>query len=314
MCKIPLLVIVGPTASGKTALSVECACAFNGEIVSADSMQIYKGMSVATAKPTLCEMKEIRHHLIDFLDVSEKYSVADFTSDASRIIDEIYKNKKLPIVAGGTGLYVDSLVNNIKFTQTETDFTLRAELTGELERLGAEKMLENLSKFDPDTAKRLHPSDKKRIIRAFEVYKLTGKTMSQLEAESTATPSPYIPYFVGINFKDREKLYERINKRVDLMLENGLIKEAENYYNLPKRSTASQAIGYKELKPYFDNELSLDEAVENLKKATRHYAKRQLTWFRRNRQIKWFYYDEYNSFDEFSFEVINYLKKVLNNV
>lgn len=313
MCKIPLLVIVGPTASGKTALSVECALALNGEIVSADSMQIYKGMSVATAKPTADEMKGVRHYLIDFLAPDEKYSVADFVGDASKAINEIYLKNKLPVLTGGTGLYIDSLVNNIKFTQADTDFELRRSISEEFENIGAEAMLERLRSIDPDTAKRLHTSDKKRIVRAFELYKLTGKTMSRLKLESTSEPSVYEPFYIGINFRNRDKLYERINRRVDLMLENGLISEAQKYYNLSAKTTASQAIGYKELKPYFDGEISLGEAVENLKKATRHYAKRQLTWFRKNSEINWFYRDDYKDFNEFSNEIINYIKKVFIN-
>lgn len=311
MCKSPLLVIVGPTASGKTALSVECAVQFNGEVVSADSMQIYKGMSIATAKPNIDEMKGIPHHMIDFLEVSKTYSVADFVNDAAKAIGKIYQNNKLPILAGGTGLYVDSLVNNIQFIDADTDFELRERFTKQLEEIGAEEMLAKLSEFDPDTAGRLHPSNKKRIIRAFEVYELTGKTMTELEKESKSVPSPYKPVFIGINFKDREKLYDRINRRVDIMLENGLLNEAQTYYNLPEKSTASQAIGYKELKPYFDGEISLDEAVENLKLSTRHYAKRQLTWFKKNKEIKWFYYDEYASYDEFFKDVVDYIQKVL---
>lgn len=311
MEKIPLLVIVGPTASGKTALSVECAVEFDGEIVSADSMQIYKGMSVATAKPTIEEMKGIKHHLIDFLDFNEKYSVANYVEDASEAIERIYINGKLPVLVGGTGLYVDSLVNNIKFVEVETDYSLRKELTEKIEKIGAEKMLEELSEFDSLTAEKLHPNNKKRIIRAFEVYKLTGKTMSELEAESKSVPSPYKPIFIGISFRNRDKLYERINNRVDIMLENGLLEEAREYYDLSKDVTSSQAIGYKELKPYFDGEISLEAAVENLKLSTRHYAKRQLTWFNKNSRIKWFYFDEYSSSEEFFQAVKKYIKKVL---
>ena len=299
MCKIPLLVIVGPTASGKTALSVECALALNGEIVSADSMQIYKGMSVATAKPTEEEMRGVKHYLTDFLDLEQKYSVADFVCDAAKAIDEICKKNKFPILSGGTGLYIDSLVNNVKFTQADTDFELRQKLSEEFETLGADVMLEKLKMLDYDTAVKLHTSDKKRIIRAFV-------------KESTAEPSLYEPCYIGINFRRRDKLYERINKRVDLMLVNGLVDEAERYYNLSEKTTASQAIGYKELKPYFDGEISLEQAVENLKKATRHYAKRQLTWFRRNSGINWFYPDDYKNFDDFTSEVTDFIKKVLN--
>lgn len=311
MDKIPLLVIVGPTASGKTALSIECAIALDGEIVSADSMQIYKGMSIATAKPTVSERKNIPHYMIDFLDADKQYSVADYVSEAKEKLICIHNIGKLPILVGGTGLYVDSLVNNIKFIDVDTDLNLRAELSEKIDVIGSEKMLEELAEFDPNTAKRLHPSNKKRIIRAFEVYKLTGRTMTELEADSKSEASPFEPIFIGISFKDREILYKRINKRVDIMLENGLVEEAKNYYNLSSNSTASQAIGYKELKPYFEGEISLDAAIENLKLSTRHYAKRQLTWFRKNEEIKWFYFDEYESSEDFVFDVIQYVKKVL---
>jgi tRNA dimethylallyltransferase len=308
----PLLVIVGPTASGKTGLAVECALALNGEVVSADSMQIYKGMSIATAKPSKDEMQGVPHHLVDFLDVTESYSVADFVRDANKEIDEIYSKNRLPILAGGTGLYVDSLVNNLQFTEEKTDEALRQSLNEKLERIGAEKMLEELSRFDPEAASRLHPNNKKRIIRAFEVYISTGKTLTQAQYEATLQDSRFDALFIGINYKNRETLYNRIDRRIDLMLEQGLEEEArEYYYSLPQKATASQAIGYKELKPYFDGEISLDEAVDNLKLATRHYAKRQLTWFRKNEKINWFYPDGYTSSEEFYGSVIKFIKEAM---
>lgn len=286
MQKPSLLVIVGPTASGKTALAVECAKKFGGEIISADSMQIYKGMSIATAKPTEEEMQGIPHHLIDFVDVTSQYSVAQFVADAEKCCRDILSRGKLPVLAGGTGLYVDSFVNNISFSEADGDEALRKKLSDELNSVGAEKMLEKLSQLDPEYAAKLHPNNKKRIIRAFEIYTLTGKTPTETAALSRKEPSRYNCCFVGINYKSREILYDRINRRVDLMMANGLLEEAKIYYDLPKKSTASQAIGYKELKPYFDGEISLEQAVENLKIGTRHYAKRQLTWFRRNESIK----------------------------
>ncbi len=310
MQKPSLLVIVGPTASGKTALAVECAKKFGGEIISADSMQIYKGMSIATAKPTEEEMQGIPHHLIDFVDVTSQYSVAQFVADAEKCCRDILSRGKLPVLAGGTGLYVDSFVNNISFSEADGDEALRKKLSDELNSVGAEKMLEKLSQFDPEYAAKLHPNNKKRIIRAFEIYTLTGKTPTETAALSRKEPSRYNCCFVGINYKSREILYDRINRRVDLMMANGLLEEAKIYYDLPKKSTASQAIGYKELKPYFDGEISLEQAVENLKIGTRHYAKRQLTWFRRNESIKWFYPDEVTK-DEFFEEVFDYVKKVI---
>lgn len=310
MQKPSLLVIVGPTASGKTALAVECAKKFDGEIISADSMQIYKGMNIATAKPTEEEMQGIPHHLIDFVDVTSQYSVAQFVTDAEKCCRDILSRGKLPVLAGGTGLYVDSFVNNIKFSEADGDEALRKKLSDELNSVGAEKMLQRLSRLDPEYAAKLHPNNEKRIIRAFEIYTLTGKTPTEAAALSRTEPSRYNCCFVGINYKNRDILYDRINRRVDLMMENGLLEEAKSYYDLPKKSTASQAIGYKELKPYFDGEISLEQAVENLKIGTRHYAKRQLTWFRRNEDIKWFYPDGETK-DGFTEEVFDYIKKVI---
>ena len=311
MDKIPLLVIVGPTASGKTALAVECALEFGGEVVSADSMQIYKGMSIATAKPTADEMKGVKHRLIDFVDVTDNYSVADYVKDANEAIDAIVGEGKLPILCGGTGLYVDSLVNNIRFSQEETDSELRGSLEEKMEKIGAEAMLEELAQFDPETAERLHANNKKRIIRAFEVYMSTGKTFSEMQVLSREEPSRFNPVFIGIGFEDRQKLYDRIDRRVDIMLENGLVGEAREYYDLPEKTTSSQAIGYKELKPYFEGEITLEQAVDNLKLATRHYAKRQLTWFRRNKNIRWFNFDTYTDFRLFSDDVKEYVRRKL---
>ena len=290
MQNIPVLAVVGPTASGKTALAVELAKRLGGEIVSADSMQIYKGMDIASAKPTEAEKQGIPHHMMDFLSPETPYSVAEYVKAARACILEIYKRQKLPILVGGTGLYVDSLLTGTQFIETETDFDLRARLETEFDALGGEKMLEKLAAFDRDTAARLHPNNRKRIIRAFEVYTLTGKTMTEALAASREKPSPFTPCYIGIAYENREILYDRINRRVDIMLENGLLAEARAFFQ-GTPDTAAQAIGYKELKPYLDGVLSLDEAVENLKRATRNYAKRQITWFKRNPQIHWIYAD-----------------------
>lgn len=290
MQNIPVLAVVGPTASGKTALAVELAKRLGGEIVSADSMQIYKGMDIASAKPTEAEKQGIPHHMMDFLPPETPYSVAEYVKAARACILEIYKRQKLPILVGGTGLYVDSLLTGTQFIETETDFDLRARLETEFDALGGEKMLEKLAAFDRDTAARLHPNNRKRIIRAFEVYTLTGKTMTEVLAASREKPSPFTPCYIGIAYENREILYDRINRRVDIMLENGLLAEARAFFQ-GTPDTAAQAIGYKELKPYLDGVLSLDEAVENLKRATRNYAKRQITWFKRNPQIHWIYAD-----------------------
>ena len=290
MQNIPVLAVVGPTASGKTALAVELAKRLGGEIVSADSMQIYKGMDIASAKPTEAEKQGIPHHMMDFLPPETPYSVAEYVKAARACILEIHKRQKLPILVGGTGLYVDSLLTGTRFIETETDFDLRARLETEFDALGGEKMLEKLAAFDRDTAARLHPNNRKRIIRAFEVYTLTGKTMTEALAASREKPSPFTPCYIGIAYENREILYDRINRRVDIMLENGLLAEARAFFQ-GTPDTAAQAIGYKELKPYLDGVLSLDEAVENLKRATRNYAKRQITWFKRNPQIHWIYAD-----------------------
>lgn len=294
MQKIPVLTVVGPTASGKTALSVELAKRLSGEIVSADSMQIYKGMEIASAKPTIAEKQGIPHHMMDFLSPEASYSVADYVKAARECIFEIYARGNLPILVGGTGLYVDSLLSDTQFIETDTDFRLRASLETEFDTLGGKKMLEKLSVFDRETAARLHPNNRKRIIRAFEVYELTGKTMTEALASSREKPSPFVPNYIGIAFENRTNLYDRINCRVDTMLENGLLEEVRAFYT-GTPDTAAQAIGCKELKPYLDGVLPISEAVENLKRATRNYAKRQITWFKRNPQIHWIYADTCSS-------------------
>lgn len=290
MEKIPVLAVVGPTASGKTALSVELAKHFGGEIVSADSMQIYKGMDIASAKPTEAEKQGIKHHMMDFLPATSSYSVADYVKAASACIFEIHERNRLPILVGGTGLYVDSLLTNTQFIAADTDYALRQRLEDEFDAHGGEKMLEKLSAFDRETAARLHPNNRKRIIRAFEIYTLTGKTMTEALASSREQPSPFTPVFLGLAYENREILYDRINRRVDKMLQNGLLDEARAFFE-GTPDTAAQAIGYKELKPYLDGVLPLSQAVENLKRATRNYAKRQITWFKRNPQIHWIYAD-----------------------
>ena len=297
MKKIPVPVILGPTASGKTGLSIEIAKAVDGEIVSADSMQIYKGMDIATAKPTAEETADIPHHLIDFLPTDEKFSVADYVKLAREIIEDIHKRGKVPIVVGGTGLYIDSLFN-ISFDNTDSDEELRDRLNAEFDECGAEAMLERLRSVDEESAEKLHPSDRKRIIRALEIYESTGLTKSENDRLSKENELPYDVLYIGINYKDREKLYKRINDRVDKMLSDGLLDEAGKFTELNEKLTSVQAIGYKELYPYFKNEKSLKECIDTLKKESRHYAKRQITWFKRNKNVHWFYPDEDDKFAE----------------
>lgn len=285
--KIPIAAVVGPTASGKTALAIRIALKYNGEIISADSMQIYKGMDIATAKPTAYEMSLVRHHLVDFLDPGETFSVSDYVHMAHKAAADIFSRGKLPVLCGGTGLYVRSFLENVKFCEQDTDPELRNELEKMYEKLGAEKMLRQLAEFDPQTAASLLPSNRKRIIRAFEIYRSTGITMSEQLRRSKCIPSPYKTAAIGLCFHDRQRLYDRINKRVDIMLEQGLLDEAKKFYEMTAGTTASAAIGYKELLPYLEGRSTLDECTETLKRETRRYAKRQLTWFRRDEYIKW---------------------------
>lgn len=286
--KIPVLCVVGPTASGKTAMSVSLAGLLDGEIISADSMQIYKYMDIATAKVTQDETRGIPHHLIDIIGPGEDFSVADFVAEATFAVKDVISRGHLPIIVGGTGLYVTSFIDNIKFGKAVCDDSLREELSLEYDKIGGEAMLEEMKSFDPDSAAKLHPNDKKRIIRAFEVYRLTGCTRSQFDAESRTEESPYDPYILGLYFNDRAKLYERIDRRVDMMLEDGLVEEAKRIFELyGDNSTALQAIGYKELLPYLKGECTLEQAAEVIKLGTRRYAKRQLSWFRRDSRIRW---------------------------
>lgn len=307
---IKVVSIVGPTASGKTKLAVKLAKKFNGEIVSADSMQIYKGMQIATAKPTFAETEGVKHHLIDFVSPDETYSVAMFVKDASKCIADIYSRGKLPFIVGGTGLYVDSLLNNITFSEEQRDEKLSLELRKIYEEQGIDTLLKMLSEFDIDSANRLKAErNPKRIIRAIEFYKTTGITITEQNEKSKLVKSPYSPVKIGINYKDRARLYERINKRVDLMLENGLVNEAQDVLSSKLSFTSIKAIGYKELLPYFNVEKTLDECVEKLKMETRRYAKRQITWFKRDLGINWLYADKYNSFEELLADAVEIIKK-----
>ncbi|MGI5896810.1 MAG: tRNA (adenosine(37)-N6)-dimethylallyltransferase MiaA [Oscillospiraceae bacterium] len=292
MKRIPLAVIVGPTGSGKTALSVELAKRLNAEIVSADSMQVYRQMRIATAKPTPEEIAGVPHHLLDFLDCSVPYNVAEYVQQASAIIQEISGRGALPMLVGGTGLYVSSLVNNISFQEIESNPELRLRLLERLKTEGGEALLRELAVFDPQSAAALHPNNGNRIVRAIEVYRLTGIPMSEHQRRSREKPSPYHLCMIGLSAKNRQVLYDRINTRVDSMMEQGLLEEARRVLALPNKATAYQAIGYKELESYFNRTCSLEEAVARIKQETRHYAKRQLTWFRRDERIHWLYFDE----------------------
>ncbi len=291
MQKQRVVAIVGPTASGKTALGVQTALKFNGEVISADSMQVYNNMPIASASPSEEEMMGVKHHLINFLPCTQKFSVAEFIKLGKEAIDEISEKGKLPIIVGGTGLYIDSLLQGVQFCD-EDSTKIREKLETEACEKGIEVLFERLKNIDPKTADKLHINDKKRIIRALEVYEFHGKSISEMNLTSKPEQSPFDVVWIGITYRDREKLYERINKRVDIMLEKGLLSEAKTTYFGNKGQTAVQAIGHKEFFPYFEGEITLEQAVENLKTETRRYAKRQLTWFRRNQKINWIYADE----------------------
>lgn len=286
MKKTKIICVVGATASGKTNLAVKLAKAVDGEIISADSMQVYKNMPIATAVATKEEQDGVVHHLVEFLDADQTFSVADFVERAKVLIDEITARGRVPIVAGGTGLFVDSLVKNISFSEVGSN----AEIRNELAEKSNEELYERLLKLDANAAEDIHPNNRKRVIRALELC-MSGTSKTEQNENSMLVDSPYDALYIGIGYKDRQKLYDRINKRVDLMLEAGLENEARQM--LGKQGlTARQAIGHKELQPYIDGKITLDEATENLKRETRRYAKRQLTWFRRNENINWLYADE----------------------
>ncbi len=309
--KIPLIAVVGPTASGKTSLAVNVCKHYGAEAVSCDSMQIYKGMDIATAKPTEEEMQGIPHHLIGFAQPDEPFSVAKYCDMAKAVISDITGRGKKAVLVGGTGLYYNSLVDNIEFLPEETDFEYREMLRRKAEEQGAGELLEELFKIDPESAKELHENNLGRIIRALEIHHTTGKTKTLQNEQSKRNPSPFRPIPICLDARDRQFLYDRINKRVDIMLENGLVEEAKAFFNSPLGRTARQAIGYKEIDPYFKGEKSLDECIENLKMQTRRYAKRQLTWFRRDERMNFLYIDDYGSADELLCAAIKIIERRL---
>lgn len=317
MNKIPLVAVAGPTATGKTALGVAIAKLYGGEIVSADSMQIYKGMDIATAKPTAQEMQGIAHHMMGFLDPKEPYSVALYAYAARKVIEEIHSKGKLPVLVGGTGLYISTLLNNIQLAEESGDEALRRSLLQRLNEEGPQRLLCELSTFDPESALRLaKEKNGKRIVRAIEIYRTTGRTMTSQLEHSRKTPSPYLDVRIGLKCRDRENLYRRINERVDHMLENGLLSEAKAFLAQESGQTAKMAIGYKELKPYFDGQCTLSEAVEKLKRETRRYAKRQLTWFLRDGKIHWIDTDTVKNSGEVTAKACRIIEdsEILNNL
>ncbi len=302
--KIRFIAVVGPTASGKTELAVSLAEALDGEVLSCDSMQIYRGMDIGTAKPTPAERRGIPHHLIDIVDPDAPFSCADYKRLAEQTLREVAARGKTPVFCGGTGLYLDAVISVASFSPEIPDGVRQ-----ELNALSPELLWEELCRVDPEAAAKTHRNNRKRVIRALEIYRGTGKTKTEWDRLSRLAPSPYEPLLIGPDFLDRSLLYRRIDDRVDQMLRLGLLEEAAAL-NLDRRSTAAQAIGYKELYLYLDGALDLDSAVALLKKNTRNYAKRQLTWFRRYPSLRRFYRDAPDSGDNFK-NIVNIAERHL---
>lgn len=308
--KHPVLAVVGPTATGKTALGVALAKRFGGEVISADSMQIYRGLDVGTAKVTAEETQGVPHHCVDFLPPEEVFSVADFTALAARLEQEISARGALPILVGGTGLYIQSFLEGIRFTEEKPSNGLREQLAAELEARGPEAMYAELLSVDPQAAATIHPNNRVRVLRALEHYRATGRRLSEQKAASRPSQRPYRSLVLGLDFADRAQLYRRIDLRVDRMMEQGLLEEARLVYgHRDSYRTAAQAIGYKEFFPYFAGEAELAACVEKLKQASRNYAKRQLTWFRHMEGVVWLQADAPDLLDEACRRTEEFLEK-----
>ena len=313
MKKIPLIILTGPTAVGKTTLSIELAKDLNAEIISADSMQIYEYMDVGSAKVTKDEMEGVVHHMIDEVKPDFPFSVSEFQSRANKYIKEIDEKGKTVLVTGGTGLYLNSLIYNMDFAKSNSNSKLREELEKELEENGIDYMHEKLKSLDEDAASRIHKNNTKRVIRALEVC-LDGKKMQDFSTDLRYNEN-YEPIIIVLN-RDREILYDRINKRVDIMMENNLVDEVKNLLNMgySKDLISMQGIGYKEIIKYLEGEYSLDEAVEIIKRDSRRYAKRQITWFKRYKESKWFDLGNYDNIETLKKDILNYVENISKNV
>ena len=309
-----IVVVCGPTASGKTALSIALAKAFDGEVVSADSMQIYRRMDIGTAKPSLEERDGVPHYMLDVADPGEPYSVARYAKEAGDWVEDILARGKLPIVCGGTGLYIDGLLRGAEFQPSGADNGLREQLEGEWDTHGPEHMMARLAAVDPESAARLHLSDKRRILRALEVYLATGETITVHNARTKAIPPRYDAVMIGLNTEPRQILYDRIDRRVGVMLEQGLLKEVRDLLEDGLlEGTAAQAIGYKELLAHFRGEITLDAAADLIRQKSRNYAKRQLTWFRRDERVRWIVYNSPDASAAVLQEATEYLRDRLYN-
>lgn len=296
--KIDILAIVGPTATGKTKLGIEIAKKFGGEIINADSMQVYKNLNIGTAKPTIDELEEIPYHLINIVEKNQEFNLFDYVKLAKKTIGDIRERKKLPILVGGTGLYIDSVVSGVKLGVIPEDSNLKQELSQKYDVYGPEYLMAELKKIDVEAANRIDKNNKKRLIRALEINYLTGKTLNEIYRETRNNISEYNTFFLGLNYKDRALLYKNINDRVDKMISLGLLNEARQLFNDGYSKTSIQAIGYKEFENYFNGSNSLNEVIEKIKQNSRRYSKRQMTWFKKNKQILWLSVDEYKNFDD----------------
>ncbi len=309
--KIPVIAVQGPTASGKSATALAICEKYDGELISCDSMQIYRRMDIGTAKPTKEEMAWIPHHLIDICDPDEDFSAASFASVAQNVIADVHSRGKMPVLCGGTGLYLDSVLRGVEFGELEPAPAYRAELATFAEQNGNEALHAKLLAIDPTAASAIHPNNVKRVIRALEICKTSGMTKTEWDKRAIQNESPYEATLISLDYRDRETLYARIDRRVDIMMEEGLLEEVRALYTdgyLTPESTAGGAIGYKEIIPYIEGKLTAKEAADAVKLATRHYAKRQLTWLRRNPNINWLYPDDYATKDalfQAAFEIIN---------
>ena len=289
-----VIVITGPTATGKTSLGAALCLRLGGEVISADSMQVYRGMDIGTAKATRAEMRGVSHHMLDVCPPGEDFSAARWVGMAAERAEDIFARGKVPVIVGGTGLYIDSLLSGRSFAAAPEDGALRDALSAQYDALGGEGFREALRKIDPIRAEKLHPADKKRLVRAMEVYRLTGRTISQHDEETKRAPPRWPSVRFALDFQRRETLYERIDRRVDEMLRRGLMEEVEGLLGagLSPHCTAMQAIGYKEAAAYLTGQLGYDEAAEEIKRASRRYAKRQLTWLRRDTALHWIVWEE----------------------
>ncbi len=307
--QLDLIVVAGPTASGKTALAVELCRRFHGEVISADSMQVYDTLTVGTARPTAEEMGGVPHHLMGFLPPDASFSVAKYAELAHAAIAEVTARGRVPIVCGGTGLYIQAVVENLSYEEQPASREIREALRERIEREGGETLLAELAVIDPETAARLHPNDHGRIVRALEIVRTTGRTITEQNAASHAVASPYRVCGLRLEYRERAALYDRINRRVTAMLEAGLLDEAAWLRSQPNTDTVRQAIGYKELEPYFNGTVTLEEAADALRQATRRYAKRQMSWFRRYDWMTTLYMDEPTPVEQASARIEDFLRK-----